>query len=123
MRTRMSTNDWPLPSIPSQYEVDGISAYARAVFELSVSPMFQEGQPNPRIGQIQHNVGGPLRYEFSVPDPFVLTASLPPFRRIWMEREPSHYYDVCKILSRHVFPEARWYLHFMKDQFHGACES
>jgi hypothetical protein len=116
-------NDWPFPTIPSQQEVDCISAYAQAVFELSVTPMFQEGQPHPRIGHKQDDVGGTFRIEFDVPDPFVLRASLPPFRRIWMESEPSHYFGVCNILSKHVFPESRWYLSFMRDQYTRARKS
>ena len=40
-----------------------------------------------------------------------------------MENEPSHYFSVCNILNKHVFPEARWYLSFMRDQYTRARES
>ncbi len=118
-----STNDSIFRLCPSRDEMLSVATYAQTVNDLSVTPLYQEGQEPPQVGYEVSVDSSVESVEFRVPDPYVLRAALVPFRKIWMNREPSNYFKVRNIFARCMPDACRWYLDFMKQQYQGACQS
>ncbi|NOY42179.1 MAG: hypothetical protein GXP26_10125 [Planctomycetes bacterium] len=118
-----STNDSLLIALPSQDEISSVVAYVQTVNDLSVTPLYQEGQVPPQIGFRVSAESSVESIEFRVPDPYVLRAALVPFRKIWMTCELSNYFRVRNIFARYMPTACHCYLDFMKQQYQGACQS
>jgi len=97
-----------------QRDARALAHYLQTVHDLSVTPLFAEGHPNPRVGVTYDSNGVLETITFSVPDPFVLRAALIPFRKLWGGSEPSQYTKTSKLLGKYNEHE-RWYVKFLAE--------
>lgn len=103
-------------------DAQAVANYVQTVHDLSVTPLFAEGHPNPLVGYYCRSDGERDQIEFSVADPYVLRAALVPFRKLWLPEEPCSYYKIVKILERH-HNVVRWYVDFLRDRYSSSRKS
>lgn len=85
-----------------QEDVDAVALFVEAAEELRLSPLLDEDKGHYSI-TFQANAVGDQRVlaaQFLTTDD--MRASLVPFRRLWMEGEPSHIGYIHGVLHRHV---------------------
>ena len=94
---------------PESHDVDSVAHYVQCVRDLKTSPIFTPGQLDLGVNQTQYPNGSKSPNTFRLPDPRVRDAMVIPFRRIWMNGEPSNFDRVAKIIKRYS-PELRPYV-------------
>jgi hypothetical protein len=82
----------------TQDDVDAVAAYVEAARELRESPFFGEDESTSWMVD-PRSKGGIAQAKFGSGQ--VLTAMVLPFRRIWMQKEPSYFFHVYNILRKH----------------------
>jgi hypothetical protein len=87
-------NDPKVP--PSDEEIQGVALFVEAAGELEREPFFG---PDEKRG-FSH--AGDEQWTFELGDRFHFRSALISFRRIWMEKESSHFYRVANILWRYA---------------------
>lgn len=86
----------------SQTDVDAVAHYTEAAQDLRNSPFFIEEYIQLSLTWTTGSDGKPILVKATFPDPYVRDSMLVAFRRVWLSKEPSHFYRVAKILKRYV---------------------
>src|SRR6202042_2281941 len=94
---------------PSQHEIDRVAIYVEAARELRHEPLF--GKDENRSFQ---NAG--TQYTFELGDRFHFRSALVTFRRIWMSKEPSHFYSCYNALARSCDADERNLLNSWRER-------
>jgi hypothetical protein len=103
--TIMSSSDRDIRAkMLNHKEVIALINYLQAIRDLSATPLYADGQPNPTAHHFLSHKSVEERTEYCVPDPYVLRAALVPFRKLWLVNEPSRFQNVCNVLSKHHAP-------------------
>jgi hypothetical protein len=108
--------------IPSQSEIDGIAHFTQAARELAASALFSEDHGTMDFaGHV--NPAGEVEIEHvRLPSTKIRDSALFPFRRIWMEGEPSFYRKTLRDLKRYA-PEVRHLAEHLEIELEKASRS
>ena len=79
---------------PSQDDIDRVAVYVEATRELANEPFFEEDENRKISFQGTHFI-------YTLGDRFHFRSALVTFRRIWMSKEPSHFYSCHNVLARY----------------------
>lgn len=83
------------PTVPTQFEVNSLAAFIEAATELENEPFFS---PDDQLKLVSH---GGDKIIAVLGDRFHFRSALVSFRRIWLEKEASYFYDVLKLIRKY----------------------
>jgi hypothetical protein len=99
------------PSKPTQHEVDSLAAFIEAAEELQQEPFFGPDE--------KRTLGHDGKQSYcTLGDRFHFRSALVSFRRIWLAKEASNFYKICKIINKYCHEElcVKFWMQTIRDK-------